>query len=554
MLSAAEIAYRLGAEQKGMQRWQARCPAHPDRVQSLSITAADGRVLLYCHAGCKFNDIIYWVNNFKGFESVEQKQEEPKVVAEYDYLDSDGTLLYQVLRLQPKSFRQRMPDGNGGWINTIKGVKRVPYHLTEWQDEPSKKLIIFVEGEKDADNAAKLGFKSTAIAGGASAWRPEMADYFVGRSVVLIPDNDEPGRTFVNTVAADLEHVARMVKIVELPGLQPKQDLSDWIEAGGTKEQLLELVKASPALVYRTDEQLAVEVYGEAQQQPEPETVGEPLSKILERRANQLATGESGISYVPTGIDRFDRFYGGLECGIVTIIGARPGVGKSTSLIVVAIASAKAGKKVLWISLEDPPARTAERVLAHEHGRIYDPTSGNVIIDPDRFEGYQAPEWADNISFVRENGHINPISDWIRTGNYDLVLIDYAQLMKSDTKDEMTHGKVVMEELTAACQSVNCAVLLAVQVKRGGGETLINGDLFPPTMSELRGSGYWEQIAKCIILVHRDTKQISVGKTQPKLRADQIQWIIEKSNFGGGAGYLTLTFDPATSSIIDEGE
>jgi hypothetical protein len=65
-----------------------------------------------------------------------------KVVATYDYADADGALLYQVLRLEPKSFRQRRPDGNGGWIWSLGDIRRVPYRWPELLKYPDATVFV----------------------------------------------------------------------------------------------------------------------------------------------------------------------------------------------------------------------------------------------------------------------------------------------------------------------------------------------------------------------------------------------------------------------------
>ena len=78
-----------------------------------------------------------------------------KPVISYDYRDERGELLFQVVRTEPKSFRQRRPDGSGGWVWSLGDVRRVPYRLSEilkYEDA----TIFLCEGEKDADRAAQL--------------------------------------------------------------------------------------------------------------------------------------------------------------------------------------------------------------------------------------------------------------------------------------------------------------------------------------------------------------------------------------------------------------
>lgn len=111
--------------------WMARCPAHEDQRSSLSIGSGDdGRWLLKCHAGCPIESILTAAHLTKAdLFPGERKNESGNIVAEYDYRDEEGELLYQAVRLTPKTFRQRRPDGQGGWTWNLGGVRRVLYRL-----------------------------------------------------------------------------------------------------------------------------------------------------------------------------------------------------------------------------------------------------------------------------------------------------------------------------------------------------------------------------------------------------------------------------------------
>src|SRR5262249_42890268 len=93
------------------------------------------------------------------------------IVATYDYVSETGDLLYQVVRYEPKTFRQRRPNGTGGWTWKLEGVWQVPYRLPEVVEAiASGRLVVVVEGEKDADALWALGIPATCNAGGAGKW------------------------------------------------------------------------------------------------------------------------------------------------------------------------------------------------------------------------------------------------------------------------------------------------------------------------------------------------------------------------------------------------
>lgn len=169
-------------------------------------------------------------------------------VTAYNYVDEDGTLLFQVIREQRKEgkkFYQRQPDGKGGWVNTIKGVKIVPYRLPEVIEAVKQGETVFiVEGEKDAETLAEWGLVATTNPMGAGKWREDFNHYLKGACVVILPDNDEAGNKHVEKTAKSLHGVAKTVKIVRLPVLREHEDVTDWKERyGGTKEALLKLAK-----------------------------------------------------------------------------------------------------------------------------------------------------------------------------------------------------------------------------------------------------------------------------------------------------------------------
>ena len=127
----------------------------------------------------------------------------------------------------------------------------MPYRLPELLKRPEGTTVYIVEGEKDADRLAKLGLVATCNAGGAtegqkSKWRPELNAHFRDATVYILPDNDDPGRAHAQQIAASLYGTAASVRIVELPGLGHKQDVSDWLNAGGTRERLAALCEAAP--------------------------------------------------------------------------------------------------------------------------------------------------------------------------------------------------------------------------------------------------------------------------------------------------------------------
>ena len=182
------------------------------------------------------------------------------IEATYDYRDETGALLFQVVRmLTPaggKAFVQRRPDLAGGWLWKLAGVRRVLYRLPELLAAPLDATVFVVEGEKDVNRLWSEGAVATTNPQGALKWRAEYANKLQGRHVVVLPDNDPrnmdkptedlKGQQHAAQVARTLFGQASSVKVLELPGLPLRGDVSDWLDAGRTMEELYQLVAAAP--------------------------------------------------------------------------------------------------------------------------------------------------------------------------------------------------------------------------------------------------------------------------------------------------------------------
>jgi hypothetical protein len=154
-----------------------------------------------------------------------------------------------------------------------------------------------VEGEKDAEIARGLGLVATCNSGGAGKWKPEYSESFCGKRVAVIADADEPGRKHARDVAASLSGKLESLKVLELPGAK---DLAEYIERGGTRELLVELIRNVP-------EWKAAPQAGNG--------------FVLTHLADLLARPDIPVEYLVENL---------LVAGTVSCIAAKPKVGKST--------------------------------------------------------------------------------------------------------------------------------------------------------------------------------------------------------------------------------
>ncbi|WP_161978356.1 AAA family ATPase [Sphingomonas oligophenolica] len=193
---------------------------------------------------CDQRGAFAWLEE-QGLKPTGQRNQTARAIF-YDYRDEDGAILFRVERRKPANppFLPHGPDGRGGFHSRsgcMQGVRRVPYRLNDLIAAPKSSIIWITEGEKDADRLIAVGLVATTNAGGAGNFGAELAPYFEGRTVIALADNDAAGRKHVTVVRSRLSGVVRRFADLELPGLPVKGDVSDWLDAGGTVEELRDL-------------------------------------------------------------------------------------------------------------------------------------------------------------------------------------------------------------------------------------------------------------------------------------------------------------------------
>jgi replicative DNA helicase len=173
-----------------------------------------------------------------------------KTLATYDYVDERCELLFQVVRYDPKDFRQRRPDGNGGWTWDMNGTRRVLFrldgliaHLSANSREP----IYIVEGEKDVLAIEAAGGTATCNPMGAGKWDDAYAEMLAGaRRVIVVQDDDEIGERHARDVVASL---GRFGVVAEHVRPAVGKDASDHLAAGGTLDDFEPVPLQAPPVI-----------------------------------------------------------------------------------------------------------------------------------------------------------------------------------------------------------------------------------------------------------------------------------------------------------------
>lgn len=514
-MTAQEILARLEkvkAEKPG--QWAARCPAHADGAPSLAVKdAGDGKVLLFCHAGCKLDAILKALQLEEKDLFAEREPERAPggdVIATYPYLDETGMLLFEAVRLVPKSFRQRRPDGKGGWVWKLDGVRRVLFNLPEVLADKTGRRVFVVEGEKDVETMRALGFLATCCAGGANAWHhvaEHAAKVLAGRHVTILPDNDDAGRKYAAAVAASLRGHAAAVRVLALPGLAEHGDVSDWVRDGGTAGALIELVKSAPA----PDE-------------PMPELVGIDIGTVSQRldgeRARRLADAKK---IIPLGVAFLDDSLGGLMPSDLLILTARTGAGKTQLASSIAELAALNQRRVVGFFLEADRGEIERRMKFRALAQSYADGAARRSAEREQHRILSFGQWMrgelDDVFGPHEEstdralaklmgsnlrsvyrGKSFTLDDTERAmlamqDHADLFVVDHLGYIDGDDKDENRAVTAIMEKLRDLVLQLHKPVLLVAHQRK---EDASRPTLVPP-LREILGTGNVTKIATRVV-------------------------------------------------------
>lgn len=369
--------------------WQAKCPAHKDDRASLSLSEREGKLLLRCHAGCDFESITNALINLGIKNEMENKK------TEYEYQDSNGNPRLKVTRVDQngsKNFYQS--HWNGSEYVMGSGIGEIaPFQYDFWKESSE---VYFSEGEKCA--LSLVGLPSTCIPRGANGWKEEYAKFFKGKTVYILPDNDEPGKKFSQKVFDSLKNIAKP-KIIPLP-VGEGEDVYDYLQ----KNSISDL----RALCFLEDSAI-------------PEVAGKNWELVSECEAQEKYCEESYGNEIKFGINFLDKLFLGIMKNDLILVGAKTGSGKTSIVTSIASNAIKQGKTVYQFALEAHPYEITTRLRYN-------------LVSQKFYEGMRSGK---KIIFEKLN-----YPEWIR-GKWKNQLFDIEQEVKKEMKDK--YGKYFVQ-------------------------------------------------------------------------------------------------------------
>ncbi len=478
-----------------------RCPRHEDKDPSLRVNPAkkgfsckpcnvEGNYWKFAAflAGLSHDDkpaVTTWLRNHGLLDGDRTMEPRGQIVATYDYRTAEGELAYQVVRFEPKDFRQRRPDGNGAWIWDTKGLKRLPYNLVELL---KAEYVWIPEGEKDVESLRKIGLVGTCNSGGAGKWTAELAQYFnPGQHVTILPDNDGPGGKHAHQVAASLHGKVASIRVLELAGLAEKGDVSDWLMGRDPEAAAEELSWLSDG----------------AQEWKPTEQTGEAAAAGFTPPAHwELLDVADVENWTCPELEWIVEHI--VAKGNLVFVAADTQCGKSLLALYLSLKILIGGtlfgkfqikpvKRVLYLLLEDPSRRAKKRILDLRK---------DLRVKPEQFMVYVAPGFA-----VNDDAHFAWLREFIRQGGYDFVILDTYQKATPGISsfDDVKQGPI-LHKLANLTRELNLTLWIHDHYRKDNGQKR-RREL---DLSSLKGTGGKPQNADCYILMERTDNTIKV--------------------------------------------
>jgi len=309
-MQAEQIAQALGNAKKVNGQWMASCPVsshgqgNGDRNPSLCVTENDeGKPLFKCYGGCSQDSVFQAVRDFGLLDELQSPKDyltnlkplnpikPPELEQEWHYTDEDGVTQhikqrYKTFDAKGKTYKQFRVDDQGRRHASMTGANIVPYQLPELEHARQTGRSVFLcEGEKAADAIRSIGAYATCTHQGASSFPLDVVKYFVGLTVVVVPDNDLAGWGYASKAVEALKTVTKSIRVVDLELTEPKEDAYEFVyKYNKTKDDLVDITKATPIITNETEIRVpqrltnaTSETGQEIQQQDVTETTGENL-------------------------------------------------------------------------------------------------------------------------------------------------------------------------------------------------------------------------------------------------------------------------------------
>lgn len=556
--SADEIAAYYRVRVPGLKKSGAElrgpCPIHAGKDPNFTVNLTTGQA--HCHSQCQRGwDVISLEEALTNVNFIAAKKavfalvgrpeipwQDRDVEATYDYRQATGEVLYQVVRRHGKVFAQRRPDGLGGWLWGLGGAVPIPFHLPELI---AAQQVLVCEGERDVLRLEREGFTATCNNGGAGNFKIALVPWFKGKQVAIFHDNDEPGRQHAVKVAALLSGTAQSVKIVEIPDLVAKGDVTDFLDAGGTAEQLQQF--------YLKAQEWSSEWEFSSGIPNENDRYVRTLTEEIEAAGGFEKFWDFSLKPgVPTPWDSLTKnLGGGMRQGEVYILGANQGSGKTSLALQFCTKALRTMLGVLMYSMEMGWRDVFQRLVAMEarvdllEYRDLQIRGGDTTQIRSRLT-VSASEIARHPFLVSTKTRVTPdyvVKETARLQKRQpihLVIVDHMQLMAAtgNVRSDYEKFTAISRAMKETAREVGVPILLVSQTSRANSADK-RSEL---EVSDLRGSGALEEDAAAVMLLYPDKQDVERATLDRTISRGPVKtWLkLGKNRYGLEAKALPL--------------
>lgn len=516
----------------------AKCPFHEDGSPSFSVDTEKG--LWHCFGGCGGGSVIDLIAMFENmnpssvlkmfgskdyertpaqFQGGDSKAEKVKPVIDkiYSYQNALGVEVYQAIRMRPKSFRQRHPDGKGGWVWTMEGVERVLYRLPEII---KSETVAICEGEKDAENITSLGFCGTCNVGGAGKWLDGYTESITGKDVLIFGDNDKAGLDHVNLVFESIAGKARTVKIIKFSNVH--KDITEYIESFKTKEEAKAAIESLVEDSHPFLKGVSLPIFTIAEME------GRYQKHVLNSEHDSLDLGK----WLPKLGKKVRR----LMPGELVLMMGDTGTGKTALLS--NLARACKPLPTLMFELELPGELLFERFVAAEMQMACKEVeseykkgsgAGQEVLSkafPHLFLCWESRQTIENLEHLIHRAELK-IGERPK-----VVILDYVQLLKGKGSNRRERIANIAEDLKVIAKTTRTIIVIASQVSRP------NSDDPEITLHDAKEAGELENSSGLVLGAWRDPED-----------KKKLHLKILKNTKGYAGDEILCDFDGATMRI-----
>ena len=284
-----------------------------------------------------------------------------------------------------------------------------------------------------------------------------------------------------------------------------------------------------------------------------------PLAKITAENKDHYFKDENGKKIL-TGLKGLDEIIGGFDGGDMIIIGARPSVGKSAYAMQLAMHLCEENLKVGYFNLEMQEKQIYERFVAAKSGiEITRIRRATRYLEGEKEAFDKANEYlssVDRIMISTGSKKMSQIKAECRGQNFDVIIIDYLQLVRADGRyrgNRYAEVGEISHSAKAMAMDMNIPVIALCQLNRGSE----GRDNKEPFMSDLRESGDFEQDASTILLLYNTdendkskkcikvekNRQGKTGKINLVFDGNKMRFTEEQNNYNGWNSNTDFPFD-----------